>query len=143
MRVALLRTGVVLDKDEGALATMVTPFKLGVGGPVAGGRQYIPWIHLDDVAGMYVAALDDERWSGPVNVTAPDPVTNKVFSKALGSALHRPAFAPIPKLALKALYGEMSEVVTTGVRAVPARATDLGYAFRHPDLDEALRAALR
>jgi uncharacterized protein (TIGR01777 family) len=142
LRVAIMRTGIVLDKDEGALGTMLTPFKLGVGGPVAGGRQYLPWIHLDDVAGMYVAALGDERWSGPVNVSAPEPVTNKAFSKALGRALHRPAVAPVPKLALKLLYGEMSEIVTTGVRAVPRRATELGYAYRHPDLDGALRAAL-
>jgi uncharacterized protein (TIGR01777 family) len=143
MRVVLMRTGIVLDKGEGALGTMLTPFKLGVGGPVAGGAQYMPWIHLDDVAGMYVAALTDDRWSGPVNVSAPEPVTNKAFSKALGKALHRPAFAPVPGFMLKLLYGEMSEIVTTGVRAVPARATELGYAFRHPDLDEALEAALR
>ena len=142
MRVALMRTGIVLDKDEGALGTMLTPFKLGVGGPVAGGRQYMAWIHLDDVAGMYVAALDDERWSGPVNVSAPEPVTNKQFSKALGKALHRPALAPVPGFMLKLMYGEMSEIVTTGVRAVPARATELGYDFRHPNLDEALEAAL-
>jgi uncharacterized protein len=142
VRVALMRTGIVLDKDEGALGTMLTPFKLGVGGPVAGGGQYMPWIHLDDVAGMYVAALDDDRWSGPINVSAPEPVTNKTFSKALGNALHRPAFAPVPKLALKLMYGEMSEIVTTGQRAVPKRALELGYAYRHPDLDEALEAAL-
>lgn len=142
LRVVLLRTGIVLDKDEGALGTMITPFKLGVGGPVAGGKQFMAWIHLDDVAGMYLAALDDERWSGPVNVSAPEPVSNRSFSKALGTALHRPAIAPVPKLALKALYGEMSEIVTTGVRAVPARATELGYDYRHPDLDEALAAAL-
>jgi uncharacterized protein (TIGR01777 family) len=142
MRVALMRTGIVLDAGEGALGTMLTPFKLGIGGPVAGGDQYMPWIHLDDVAGMYLAALDDERWSGPVNVSAPEPVTNKVFSKALGKALHRPAVAPVPRLALKVMYGEMSEIVTTGARAVPARATDLGYTYRHPDLDEALSAAL-
>jgi uncharacterized protein len=142
LRVVLMRTGIVLEKSEGALGTMLTPFKLGVGGPVAGGKQYMPWIHLDDVAGMYVAALDGAAWSGPVNVSAPEPVTNKVFSKALGSAIHRPAIAPVPALALKVLYGEMSEIVTTGARAVPAKATELGYVYRHPDLDEALEAAL-
>ena len=141
-RVVVMRTGIVLDQDGGALATMLTPFKLGVGGPVAGGGQYMPWIHVDDVVGLYVRALDDPAFSGPVNLSAPDPVTNKEFSKALGHALHRPAFAPVPKLALKALYGEMSEIVVEGQRAVPARALDLGYEFRHPDLDEALASAL-
>lgn len=142
MRVVLMRTGIVLDGEGGALKSMLPPFKLGVGGPIAGGRHYIPWIHAADVAGMYLAALDEEGWSGPVNVTAPEPVTNKAFSKALGRALHRPAVAPVPTLALKALYGEMSEILVTGMRAVPVRAQQLGYPFRHPDLDEALRSAL-
>ena len=100
------------------------------------------WIHVDDVVGLFLAALDDARWTGPVNATAPEPVTNRDFSKALGRALHRPALAPVPAFALRLLYGEMAEIVTTGVRAVPARATELGYAFAHPDLDEALRSAL-
>jgi uncharacterized protein (TIGR01777 family) len=143
MRVALLRTGIVLDKDGGALSKMITPFKLGVGGPVAGGRQYMPWIHRDDVAGLYLAAVDGgAQWSGPINVAAPAPVTNKAFSKALGKALGRPAVAPVPGLALKVLYGEMSMIVTGGVNMVSRRACDLGYAFRHPELDEALRSAL-
>lgn len=142
MRVVLMRTGIVLDGEGGALKSMLPPFKLGVGGPIAGGRHYIPWIHAADVAGMYLAALDDEHWSGPVNVTAPEPVTNKAFSKALGRALHRPAVAPVPALALKAFYGEMSEILVTGMRAVPVRAQQLGYPFRHPELDEALSSAL-
>jgi uncharacterized protein len=142
MRVVLVRTGVVLDRAGGALARMLPPFRAGIGGPVAGGRQYLPWIHLDDLVGIYLAALDGDEWSGPVNASAPEPVTNKEFSKALGRALHRPAFAPVPAFALRALYGEMAEIVTTGQRAIPKRATDLGYAFRHPDLDEALAAAL-
>lgn len=142
MRVVLMRTGIVLDGTGGALKAMLPPFKLGVGGPIAGGRHYIPWIHAADIAGMYIAALDDEHWSGPVNVTAPEPVTNKAFSKALGRALHRPAVAPIPAFAVKALFGEMSEIIVTGMRAVPVRAQQLGYPFRHPELDEALRSAL-
>ena len=142
MRVVLLRTGVVLDPDGGALKTMLTPFRAGIGGPVAGGAQYMPWIHVDDVVGMYLAALDDPSWSGPVNATAPQPVTNREFSKALGRALHRPAVAPVPAFALRMLYGDMAEIVTEGQRAVPARAQDLGYDFRHPDLDAALAAAL-
>jgi uncharacterized protein (TIGR01777 family) len=142
LRVVRVRTGVVLDRTGGALGKMLLPFRLGVGGPVAGGRQYMPWIHLDDVVGIYLAALDDPAWSGPVNATAPEPVTNQDFSKALGRALHRPAVAPIPGAAIRALYGAMAEIVTEGQRAVPREAQRLGYAFRHPDLDEALRATL-
>jgi uncharacterized protein (TIGR01777 family) len=141
LRVALTRTGVVLSEDGGALEKMLPPFKLGVGGPVAGGDQYIPWIHTDDVAGSLLFCLDTDAASGPVNVSAPEPVTNKDFSKALGRVLHRPAVAPVPALAIKALYGEMSIIVTTGVRAVPARLQELGYDFRRPDLEAALRAA--
>jgi uncharacterized protein len=142
MRVAIVRTGIVLDADSGALATMLTPFKLGVGGPVAGGRQYMPWIHREDEIGLLLAALDNAGFSGPVNGSAPEPATNRDFSRALGRALHRPAFAPIPAAAIKVLYGDMSQIVVKGVRMVPDRAAELGYTFRHPDLDEALRSTL-
>ena len=131
----------VLDSSGGALSKMLLPFKLGGGGPVAGGRQYMPWIHVDDVVGIYLAAIDNE-WQGPVNATAPEPVTNRTFSKALGKALHRPAIAPIPGAAIRLLYGDMAEIVTTGQRVLPRRTLELGYAHQHPDLDEALRAAL-
>ena len=142
LRVVKVRTGVVLDRDGGALAKMLPFFRLGVGGPVAGGGQYMPWIHADDVVGIYLAALDGEAWEGPVNASAPEPVTNKAFSRALGRALHRPALAPVPGLAVRTLYGEMAEIVTKGQRVLPRRAMDLGYAFAHPDLDEALGSAL-
>lgn len=143
VRVTRVRTGVVLDPDGGALAKMLPPFKLGAGGPVAGGRQWMPWIHADDLAGLYLAALDgDDAWAGPLNASAPSPVTNAEFSKALGRALHRPAVAPVPAFAIKLLYGEMATIVTTGQRVVPRRALALDYAFEHPELDEALRAAL-
>jgi uncharacterized protein (TIGR01777 family) len=142
-RVVRVRTGVVLDRSGGALAKMLPPFRAGIGGPVAGGRQYMPWIHLDDLVGIYVAALDGADWSGPVNASAPEPVTNSEFSKALGRALHRPAIAPVPTVALRALYGEMAEIVTTGQRAIPKRPLELGYTFAHSDLDAALGAALR
>ena len=142
MRVVRVRTGVVLDGKGGALEKMLPPFKLGVGGPVAGGRQYIPWVHAEDVVGIMRAALEDERWNGPANATAPVPVTNREFSKALGRALHRPALLPVPGAALEVLYGEMAEIVTTGARVVPAKPLMLGYAFRHAELDEALRSAL-
>ncbi len=141
-RVVQLRTGVVLDPAGGALAKMLPPFRLGVGGPVAGGCQYISWIHAQDVVGMMLAALEDERWSGPVNATAPEPVPNRAFSKVLGRVLGRPALLPVPALALHALYGEMAEIVTTGARVMPAKALVLGYEFAHPQLEQALRSAL-
>jgi uncharacterized protein len=141
LRVAMLRTGIVLSPQGGALGRMLTPFKLGVGGPIAGGRQYMPWVHEDDVVGAYLFALDNDGATGPINLSAPEPVTNKEFSKALGQTLHRPAFAPVPGLAVKLLFGEMSTIVTGGVRMVPAKLEDLGYEFRRPDLREALAAA--
>ena len=142
VRVVQVRTGIVLDAAGGALGKMLTPFRLGVGGPVAGGRQYMSWIHADDVVGMMLTAIEDERWSGPINATAPEPVTNAAFSSALGRALHRPSLLPVPGFALRALYGEMAEIVTTGARAVPAKPLVLGYEFRHAQLEPALRAAL-
>jgi uncharacterized protein (TIGR01777 family) len=142
VRVVTVRTGIVLDKAGGALAQMLTPFRLGVGGPIAGGDQYMPWIHLEDIVGIYLAALDSTTFSGAINASAPEPVTNGAFSKALGKAIHRPALVPVPGFAIKALYGEMAQLVTEGVRMVPGRAPELGYAFVHPDLDEALRDTL-
>src|SRR5512133_966093 len=142
LRVAMLRTGVALDQQGGALAKMLPFFRLGIGGPVAGGRQYMPWIHADDIVGIYLAALDDESWSGPVNAGVADPPTNREFSRALGRALHRPAFAPIPALAVRLLYGDMAAIVTDGQRIVPTRVLEHGYAFRHTELDEALRDAV-
>jgi uncharacterized protein len=141
-RVAMIRTGIVLDAKGGALEKMLPFFKLGIGGPVAGGRQYMPWIHIDDLVGLYVAALDGADWTGPVNGSAPEPVTNKEFSKTLGRVLKRPAVAPVPKLAIRTLYGEMAEIVTTGQRAIPARPLELGYSFRFTELEQALRDAL-
>jgi uncharacterized protein len=143
LRVVRVRTGVVLDRHGGALEKMLMPFRLGVGGPVAGGRQPMPWIHVVDVVEIYVTAIDDERWTGPFNATAPKAATNEEFSKALGRALHRPAFAPVPAFAIKALYGGMAKLVIEGQNAVPRRTLELGYRHRHADLDEALRSALR
>jgi uncharacterized protein (TIGR01777 family) len=141
-RVVCVRTGVVLDKDGGALEKMLPPFRLGVGGPVAGGRQFISWVHRDDVVGMIATAVEDERWSGAVNATAPAPVSNRDFSRALGRALKRPALLPVPGVALRLLYGEMAEIVTEGARVVPGKALVLGYEFAHAELDEALSSAL-
>jgi uncharacterized protein len=143
MRVALTRTGVVLAESGGALEKMLPPFKMGVGGPVAGGKQYVPWIHLDDVVGAMLFCLDEERARGPTNVTAPEPVTNKELSSALGRVLVRPAITPVPAFAVRLLYGEMASIVTTGARAIPRRLQELGYRFRRPSLEAALRAAVR
>lgn len=141
-RTVVVRTGLVLDAQGGALAKMLPPFKAGVGGPIGSGRQYMPWIHLDDLVGIYLAAIDNPAFQGPINASAPEPVTNKAFAKALGRAIHRPAVAPVPGFTIKLLYGAMSQIVLTGVRMVPGRAAELGYEFRHPDLDEALRDTL-
>jgi uncharacterized protein len=141
LRVVITRNGVVLSESGGALEKMLPPFKLGVGGPVAGGDQYVPWVHLDDVVGAMLFALDDDAASGPINLAAPDPATNTELSKALGRVLRRPAFMPVPGFAVKVLYGDMASIVTTGVRMVPRRLEELGYAFRQPDLEDALRAA--
>jgi uncharacterized protein (TIGR01777 family) len=141
MRVVTTRTGVVLSEQGGALEKMLPFFKLGIGGPVAGGKQYVPWVHLDDVVGALVACIDGDL-SGPVNVTAAEPATNRELSKTLGKVLKRPAFAPVPGLAVEALYGEMAMIVTTGQRAVPARLEQSGYRFRRPSLEAALRATV-
>jgi uncharacterized protein (TIGR01777 family) len=144
LRVVTIRNGVVLDRSGGALARMLPPFKAFVGGPVAGGGQYMSWIALEDVVGIYLAALDgSESWTGPVNCCAPEPATNAAFSRALGKALHRPAALPVPGIALRTLYGEMASIILASQRMVPARATELGYEFRHAELAEALREALR
>lgn len=142
LRVALTRTGVVLSPEGGALAKMLPFFRLGIGGPVAGGRQYVPWIHLDDVVGALLFALDNADAAGPINLTAPGPVTNAELSRTLGRVLGRPAVLPVPALALKTLYGEMGEIVITGQRAEPARLNQLGYRFDYPDLEPALRDVL-
>jgi uncharacterized protein (TIGR01777 family) len=142
LRVVRTRNGIVLDRRGEALAKMLPPFRLGVGGPVAGGRQYLPWIHLDDVTGMILRALDDDRWSGAFNATAPQPVTNAEFSKALGRALRRPAITPVPGFAIRLLYGDMAQLVTDSQRVVPKRAAELGYEHEQADLDQALRKAL-
>jgi uncharacterized protein (TIGR01777 family) len=139
VRLVVVRTGHVLDPSGGFLGQLLTPFKLGIGGPLAGGAQYVSWIHVSDEVGILLWALDSERVSGVVNATAPNPVTNKVFSKALGKALGRPAVVPVPGVTLDLMYGrEFGAVLRGGQRVMPRRALDLGYEFRHPELDEAL-----
>jgi uncharacterized protein (TIGR01777 family) len=142
LRVVKTRTGVVLSPSGGALGAMLPAFRLGLGGPVGDGRQYVPWIHLDDVVQATLRCLEDEGLSGPVNLTAPTPVTNRAFTKALGRALERPAVLPIPSWGLRILYGEMAEVITTGARALPARLERTGYQFLHQEIEAALRDVL-
>lgn len=143
VRLAIVRTGHVLDPRGGFLGPQLTPFKLGVGGPLAGGNQYVSWIHVADEVGILLWALENDKVSGVVNATAPNPVTNKVFSKALGKALGRPAVVPVPGLTVDLMYGkEFGKVLRGGQRVMPRRALDLGYQFQHPDLDEALRDLL-
>jgi uncharacterized protein (TIGR01777 family) len=143
VRVASVRIGVVLDKAGGALAQMLMPFKLGVGGPVGSGRQYMSWIHHADMVGILLLALDSKDASGALNGTAPDPVTNKGFSKALGRALWRPAFMPTPRFALRLALGEVANVITTGQRVIPQRTLALGYQFQFPEIAPALADILR
>ncbi|MGN6665062.1 MAG: TIGR01777 family oxidoreductase [Solirubrobacterales bacterium] len=141
VRLVVVRTGQVLTRKGGMLPQLLTPFKLGVGGPLAGGRQYLPWIHIADEVGILLWALDEESVSGTLNATAPEPVTNKEFSKALGRALGRPAVVPVPGFVLDLKFGgEFGQVLRGGQRAIPKRALELGYEFKHPDLDEALQS---
>ena len=143
VRVTVLRSGLVLDPEGGLLKQLLLPFKLGVGGPLAGGHQYMPWIHRDDEVGIILWALGEERSAGPLNSTAPNPVTNREFSKTLGKVLRRPAIAPVPRLALVAIRGEeLAEQIVASLRVVPRRAQDLGYQFRFPELEPALRDLL-
>ena len=144
LRVAILRSGHILDPEGGLLKQLLLPFRLGVGGPLAGGRQYMPWIHRDDEVGLILWAVDSEQVDGTLNASAPNPVTNRAFSKALGRVLRRPAITPAPKIAIAALRGdELADSITDSMRVVPRRALDLGYVFRFPELEPALRDLLR
>ena len=138
VRCVRMRTGIVLDRRGGALAKLLTPFWMGVGGPIAGGRQWMSWIHHEDMTGLLLRTLDDAAAVGPVNGTAPNPATNADFSRALGKALHRWAFVPTPGFMLRLMLGEVAGVVTTGQRVLPKRAPALGYDYKYPQIDAAL-----
>ena len=142
VRVVTARTGVVLSRNGGALPKMLTPFKLGVGGPVAGGEQPFPWIHVGDAAGALIFLMDTAAATGPVNVVAPDKQTNKTFTKALGKAIKRPTVFPVPSFAIKMLYGEMGSTVTQGSNPDPAKLERLGFGYDKPRLEDALRSEL-
>lgn len=138
----LLRTSMVLARGGGALAKMLLPFRLGVGGRLGSGQQWMPWIHLDDWVTLTVRLMNDPAATGPFNLTAPGPVRNDEFTRALGRTLGRPTVLPVPALALKIALGELSDVLLTGQRAMPAKADAIGFRFRYPRIDEALAAAV-
>jgi uncharacterized protein len=143
-RLVILRTAPILSKNSGLIKQLRLPFKLGLGGPIAGGDQFLSWIHLEDEVSFILWALDNESVSGVINASAPNPVTNREFAKALGRALHRPAVFPVPKFVVAAMRGgELADAVAGGIRVIPRRALDLGFEFRHPEIEEALRSALR
>ncbi|HEY7287427.1 MAG TPA: TIGR01777 family oxidoreductase [Vicinamibacterales bacterium] len=140
-RVVRLRTGLVLDKDGGALPPMLPPFRFGVGGPIGSGRQYWPWIHRDDWVALARVAIQSPNLAGPMNATAPEPVTNASFARAVGAAMHRPALLPMPAFAIRLILGEMADgLILSGQRAVPERAERAGFTFKYRRLDDALRA---
>ena len=135
MRVAIVRTGLVLGRNGGAFGKLLPLFRAGLGGPVASGRQWNSWIHLDDHIGIYLLAIDG--YAGTLNSTAPQPVTNREFTRALAAAVHRPAVFPAPEFALKLIFGEGASVLTEGQRVLPEAAVAAGYAFRYPEIREA------
>ncbi|MBX3154523.1 MAG: TIGR01777 family oxidoreductase [Deltaproteobacteria bacterium] len=141
LRVAVLRVGIVLGRGGGALDRMTTPFKLFAGGRIGNGRQWVSWIHRDDVVAAYVAAVDDERYTGPINAVAAS-VRNADLARAIGAALHRPAWLPVPRFAVRAAAGELAEYLLEGRRVVPARLRELGFSWRHTDLEAAVRDCL-
>lgn len=141
VRVVLLRISMVLGPDGGALKKMLLPFRLGIGGKLASGEQWMPWIHIDDLAGLVAFAMDHDL-SGPINACAPNPVTNTEFTRELARAVHRPAIFPVPKFALNLLFGEMAEMVLASQRVIPQVAQCAGFSFRYPQLDAALRSIL-
>lgn len=142
VRVVLLRTGVVLAREGGALPVVARPVKLGAGGPIGGGRQWVPWIHIDDVVGIVRLALTDHAISGPINAVSREPVRQKDFVKTMGSVLGRPAAVPTPAFVLRAAMGEMATLALDGQRVVPAKAEAAGYEFAYPSLEGALQAEL-
>ena len=142
LRVVTARTGIVLGAGGGALAKMLTPFKLGAGGPLGSGRQWMPWVHVTDLARLYVHAAEHASIRGPMNAVAPHPVRNSEFTRALGRQLHRPAFMPAPYLGLRLLFGEFAQVLFASQRVIPKAALESGFEFQFPDIVGALREIL-
>jgi uncharacterized protein len=144
LRVVVLRSAPVLDAGTGLLKELRLPFTLGLGGPIAGGRQYMPWIHREDEVGIILWALDTDAVDGSLNASSPDPITNKEFSRALGRVLGRPAVVPVPKAAITALRGgELADAAVASLRVAPRRALDLGFEFRFTEIEAALRDLMK
>ncbi|MEP7213546.1 MAG: TIGR01777 family oxidoreductase [Acidobacteriota bacterium] len=144
IRTVLLRTGIVLSKDGGALAAMLTPFKFGVGGVVGSGKQWMSWISLDDMVGIINFAIEQENIRGAVNAVAPNPVTNEEFTKALGDVLYRPTFLPLPAFAVNMVFGEMGDaLLLASTRVIPKRIEDAGYKFEYTDIRKAIEHAVK
>ncbi len=142
IRVVLLRTGIVLARHGGALARMTLPFRLHVGGPIGGGGQWVSWIHIDDLVGMILFALDNPSLEGPINATAPNPVTNRRFARTLGEVMHRRSWLPVPKALLRIALGQAASIVAAGQRVLPAKALAAGFNFRYASLRGALEQIL-
>lgn len=143
VRVCLLRAGIVLERDGGPLTKMLPPFQMGLGGPLGNGKQWMSWIHREDVVAMILWLIDNERCKGVYNGTAPEPVTNNQFARELGRALGRPALLAMPTWALRAAVGDIADILLTGQRVLPGRALEAGFQFRHPQLAGALKAILQ
>jgi uncharacterized protein (TIGR01777 family) len=142
VRCCRVRTGIALGKDGGALSKMLPFFRFFIGGPLGSGRQWMSWIHLDDLCALYQFLLENPRANGAYNGTSPNPVTNKELSRALGRAMHRPSFLPVPTPMLRLTLGEIANVLVTGQRVLPRRAVEAGFRFEHPEVEAALRDVL-
>lgn len=142
VRVVYIRIGVVLELGGGALEKMIPPFKMFAGGPLGSGKQWFPWIHRDDMIGIILYTLENSSVHGPVNAAAPDCVRMKRFCAALGKAMHRPSWAPVPAFALRFMLGEMAEMLLGGQKVIPEKITKAGYSFKYPDVDFALKAIM-
>src|SRR5262249_37876721 len=142
VRTCRVRVGVVLGKGGGALSKMLPFFRLGIGGPLGSGRQWVSWVHVDDLCALIEFLLENPRASGAYNGTAPNPVTMKEFARALGRALHRPSALPVPAPMLRLAVGEVAEFLVTGQRVLPRRALEAGFRFEHPEVEAAFRDLL-
>jgi NAD dependent epimerase/dehydratase family enzyme len=139
---SLDRPGIILKTEEGAFPLLVMPFYFFSGGPILPGTQWMAWVHVDDTVGLLMMALEDERVRGPLNATAPEPQTNRDIAKTIGRVMGRPAWLPVPGFALKLMLGEMADMITTGQRVIPKKAQELGYQFKYPTSDRAIRAII-
>lgn len=142
IRTVLLRTGIVLGKNGGALKQMLPPFRIGLGGPIGNGKQWMSWIHLDDICGLAIHAIENSSVVGPLNGTSPNPVRNTDFTKTLGAVLSRPTILPIPGFGLYVLFGESASILTGGQKVLPEQAAQTGYRFKFSSLDQALVASV-